>query len=85
MNIKMILVPTFLTVLFAGCSKSPVQTGVEATTGLVKQALAPLNPKDASAQAERLVSLLADRPDAICIEICCARQGAALPLRVPHS
>ena len=49
--------------LIAGCSKSPVQTGVEATTGLIKQAMAPIYPKDASAQAERMALLIADRAE----------------------
>jgi hypothetical protein len=50
-------------VLLAGCSKSPVEVGVEAAQSAAKQALAPLNPKDASAQAERMVALIADRPE----------------------
>jgi hypothetical protein len=50
-------------VLIAGCSKSPVDAGVKAGQSGAKQLLAPLNPKDASAQAERMVSLLADRPE----------------------
>jgi hypothetical protein len=62
-NTKTVLIPTFLTLLIAACSKSPVERGVEATTGLIKQAMAPIYPKDASAQAERMVLLLADRPE----------------------
>jgi hypothetical protein len=49
--------------LVAGCSKSPVETGVDAAQSAIKQAMAPLNPKDASAQAERMVLLIQDRPE----------------------
>jgi hypothetical protein len=49
--------------LLAGCSKSPVEAGVQKAQTTAKQLLAPLNPKDASAQAERMVALIADRPE----------------------
>jgi len=49
--------------LIEGCSKYPVDAGVEAVQSAAKQLLTPPNPKDASSQAERMVSLLADRSD----------------------
>ena len=52
-----------ITVLIAGCSKSPADVGVEAAQKTAKQLLATINPKDASSQAERMVSLLANRPE----------------------
>jgi hypothetical protein len=58
-----LLLSTTAIVLIAGCSKSPVDAGVQKAQSAVKQDLAPLNPKDASAQAERMVALIANRPE----------------------
>jgi hypothetical protein len=46
-----------------GCSKSPADAGVQKAQSAAKQALAPRNPNDASAQAERMVLLIQDRPE----------------------
>jgi hypothetical protein len=50
-------------VVLAACTKSPGDAGVEAAQSAAKQAMAPHYPKDASAQAERMVALIQDRPE----------------------
>jgi hypothetical protein len=49
--------------VLAGCSKSPVESTVDAANAVGAKLLAPLAQKDASRQAEALIRKLADRPD----------------------
>ena len=50
--------------LVMSCSKSPIDRAVDAANEVAHQALKPLAPTDASAQAERMIRLVvADRPE----------------------
>jgi PBP1b-binding outer membrane lipoprotein LpoB len=49
--------------VLAACSKSPVDSTVDAANAGAKQLMAPLVQKDASRQVEGLVHTIAERPD----------------------
>jgi hypothetical protein len=50
-------------VVLAGCSKSPVDAGIDALNSLGKIFMSGIMQKDASKQANGLILLLADRPE----------------------
>ena len=58
-----IIATIFALCLFSGCSKSPIETGVNAANAYSAKLMAPLAPKDASHQAEGLIRTLDDRPE----------------------
>ena len=47
----------------AACSKSPVDTAIDAANTLANRLMAPLVQKDASMQARKLIDKLEDRPE----------------------
>ncbi len=49
--------------LLSSCAKSPTDAAVDAATAVGHKLLDPLVLKDASAQAERMVGFLADKPE----------------------
>lgn len=50
-------------VVLAGCSKSPVDAGMDVLNSITKHFMSGIVQKDASRQAIGLISLLADRPE----------------------
>jgi hypothetical protein len=49
--------------VLAACSKSPVDSTIEAANRLATRLLAPLVQKDASMQARKLIDRIEDRPE----------------------
>jgi hypothetical protein len=49
--------------ILAACSKSPVDSGIDAANAAATRLLAPLVQKDASMQARKLIDKLEDRPE----------------------
>jgi hypothetical protein len=49
--------------MLSSCSKSPADAAIDADTAVGHKLLDPLVLKDASAQAERMVAMLADKPE----------------------
>ncbi len=49
--------------MLSACSKSPTDAAVDAGTAIGHKLLDPLVLKDASAQAERMVAYLSDKPE----------------------
>jgi len=52
-----------LTLVLAACSKSPVDSALDAANALATRLMAPLVQKDASMQARKLIDKIGDRPE----------------------
>jgi PBP1b-binding outer membrane lipoprotein LpoB len=52
-----------LAFVLAGCSKSPVDSAIDAANTLATRLMAPLMQKDASMQARKLIDKIENRPE----------------------
>ena len=52
-----------LTLVLAACSKSPVDSALDAANALATRLMAPLAQKDASMQARKLIEKIENRPE----------------------
>ncbi len=62
-NMKPCALIVVISLSMIGCSKSPVQSASDTVQSAAGSVLAPLNPNDASKQAENMIRLIEDRPE----------------------